>query len=165
MKTVTVTLDRKRYAISLSDHNQWSVEGYPGEASVRETEPGVCTVMMNGRSYRVVAGKESGGWLVLLGGLQRAVTVESERARLLKQYTRSESQAHRHLEIRAPMPALVGRILVSPGETVRPSQALLVLEAMKMENEIKAHQAGTVKEVRVERGQTVEKGALLLVLD
>jgi len=64
--------------------------------------------------------------------------------------------------LKAPMPGLVLRVLVSEGEQVSAGQGLVVLEAMKMENELKAGAAGVVRSVRAVAGATVEKGQLLL---
>lgn len=64
----------------------------------------------------------------------------------------------------APMPGKIARILVKPGEAVHPRQPLIVVEAMKMENELRAAREGTVAEVHVREGASVEAGALLLVV-
>jgi biotin carboxyl carrier protein len=165
MKSLTVILQGNEHAVIHHGGNEWSVGSFRGEVEIRETEAGVYTVVMAGRAHRVVAGRNGNGWLVLTEGVQRSVSVESARERLMKQYTRSAAQEHRHLEIRAPMPALVGRILVAPGDEVEAGRPLLVLEAMKMENEIKVHLTGRVKEILVERGRTVEKGQILLTLE
>jgi len=66
--------------------------------------------------------------------------------------------------LRAPMPGRIVRVLVAPGDRVATRQALVVMEAMKMENELHATIAGTVSDVRVEVGSTVEAHALLLVV-
>jgi pyruvate carboxylase subunit B len=66
--------------------------------------------------------------------------------------------------LRAPMPGLVTKVLVEPGVMVTAGQGLLVLEAMKMENELKAPAAGVVLAVRVSAGQAVEKGLPLVEL-
>lgn len=65
----------------------------------------------------------------------------------------------------APMPGKVVRVLVAPGETVQPRQGLVVVEAMKMENELRAARAGRVREVAVVQGQAVDAGAVLVVVD
>ncbi len=69
---------------------------------------------------------------------------------------------HKVDEVKAPMPGLVLQILVAPGEEVKKGDALLVLEAMKMENIIKSPGDGTVGEIAVQKGQAVEKGQVLL---
>jgi biotin carboxyl carrier protein len=64
----------------------------------------------------------------------------------------------------APMPGKVVRVLVKPGDTVQARQAVVVVEAMKMENELRASREGTVTEIPVREGMSVEAGALLLVI-
>ncbi len=65
----------------------------------------------------------------------------------------------------APMPGLVVRVTVQPGDVVAAGQGLVVMEAMKMENELRAPAAGTVKSVRVVPGTAIEKGAVLVELE
>ncbi len=123
------------------------------------------SVLVDGQSFNVVAAKAEHGYVVLIGGYQLEVQVESERKRLLKLLGRTSGKTHHRLEIRAPMPALVLKVEVAAGDEVRAGQGLLVLEAMKMENEMKAHQPGRVKEILVSPGKAVEKGELLMLLE
>ena len=69
------------------------------------------------------------------------------------------------LEVKAPMPGKVLRVLVEPGQETTPGQGVVVVEAMKMENELRAGRGGRVKDVLVREGQAVESGALLVVLE
>ena len=68
------------------------------------------------------------------------------------------------LKLIAPMPGKIVKVLVQEGEAVEAGRGVLVMEAMKMENELKASKAGTVREIKVKEGQAVEMGALLLVI-
>ena len=68
-------------------------------------------------------------------------------------------------QVLAPMPGKVVRVLVAPGDAVEPRQGLVVIEAMKMENELRAARAGRVKTVRAAEGQSVEAGALLVIVE
>lgn len=68
------------------------------------------------------------------------------------------------LRLTAPMPGKIVKVLVGLGESVEAGRGVLVMEAMKMENELKAVRPGTVQEIRVKEGQAVETGALLLVI-
>ena len=65
----------------------------------------------------------------------------------------------------APMPGMIVRVAVQVGDTVTPGQGLVVMEAMKMENELRATSAGTVKAVLAQPGTAVDKGAVLLELE
>jgi biotin carboxyl carrier protein len=67
--------------------------------------------------------------------------------------------------VSAPMPGRVVKVLVSPGESVAARQPVVVVEAMKMENELRAPRAGTVREIRAAEGASVEAGAVLVVLE
>jgi biotin carboxyl carrier protein len=68
-------------------------------------------------------------------------------------------------QVTAPMPGKIVRLLVKPGDRVHARQGLVVVEAMKMENELRARAAGTVADVRAIEGMTVEAGAILIVLE
>lgn len=74
------------------------------------------------------------------------------------------SQSGSQNEIRTQMPGRVLKVLVKPGDAIAPQQALMIIEAMKMENEIRATTAAKVKDIPVSAGQSVESGALLLEL-
>ncbi len=67
--------------------------------------------------------------------------------------------------LKAPMPGKVVKVLVSPGDEVESGAGLVILEAMKMQNELQASQAGRVKEVRAAEGDNVERGAVLVVME
>jgi biotin carboxyl carrier protein len=69
------------------------------------------------------------------------------------------------LAVRAPIPGLVVKVLVEAGQSVGEEQPLVLLEAMKMENEIRAVRAGVVKQVSCDAGQRVEQNAVLIVLE
>jgi pyruvate carboxylase subunit B len=90
------------------------------------------------------------------------VEVKDERGLLLERFGLAEAVEDRAREVRAPMPGLVVSVLVAPGRQVRAGEGLVVLEAMKMENELRAAADGTVKAVHVAPGDAVGKNALLV---
>ncbi|MEZ5290719.1 MAG: biotin/lipoyl-containing protein [Vicinamibacterales bacterium] len=111
----------------------------------------------------VVPGRETGELDVAIDGQHVAVRVVStERARRRGTDAAGGSGPQR---VVAPMPGKVVRVLVAPGDEVRPRQGLVVVEAMKMENELRAARAGTVASVAVVEGQSVDAGALLAVVE
>jgi biotin carboxyl carrier protein len=101
---------------------------------------------------------------VLFRGREVRVEWETARDRLLKAAAGSSHRLHHHAEIRATMPGLVRRVLAVKGNAVRRGDAILILEAMKMENEIQAPVDGTIDRLSVREGQTVEKGDLLAAI-
>ncbi|MDA0378441.1 MAG: biotin/lipoyl-binding protein [Bacteroidetes bacterium] len=93
------------------------------------------------------------------------VRVQDHRDQLLAAWGATEGNAGRESRIEAPMPGLVLKVLVAIGQPVTKGDSLLVLEAMKMENDIKAHFDGVVKTIKVGAGDAVSKGQLLIEFD
>lgn len=106
--------------------------------------------------------REPGRWSLSVAGLLVEVEVVDERTRHIRSLTGAAAGAKGVPHLKAPMPGLVVRVLVEPGQAVAPGQGLVVLEAMKMENELRCSTAGTVRAVAVATGQAVEKGQVLV---
>lgn len=105
---------------------------------------------------------EKGHVVVRINGVRRTVRVMDERTQLLEKMGMSATAGPGSADIHAPMPGKVLQVLVAPGDEVEEDAPLLVLEAMKMENVIKASSPGKVSEVPASVGKAVEKGALLV---
>ena len=103
-----------------------------------------------------------GRWFLQRWGDRFEVTVVDERTRHIESLVGGGAAATGPVALKAPMPGLVVRLLVEPGQTVAGGQGILVLEAMKMENELKAPAPGVVDVIQVKVGAAVEKGALLV---
>jgi len=122
-------------------------------------------LLLAGDSLTLVMSRpEPNRWEVQLHGSRYPVDVVDERTRHIRSLT-GGIVAHRGpAHLKAPMPGLVARILVNPGQAISPGQGLVVLEAMKMENELRATVPGTVRTIAVAAGQAVEKGQILVEL-
>ena len=125
--------------------------------------------------YHLLLGSESwtvaaeplegvGRWALGIVGERVAVAVQDERSRGLEAVSGKTQPAARGGTVHAPMPGLVVRIEVAEGQQVDAGAGLVVVEAMKMENELRAPRPGTVQTVHVAVGQAVEKGASLVTL-
>lgn len=121
-------------------------------------------LLANGRSYGLVAteGSTRGEWRLHLNGHRLEAEVVDERTRAIREMTGAAAGPQGPKPVRAPMPGLVVRVLVEPGQTVKAGQGVVIIEAMKMENELKAEADGVVSAVKVEAGTAVEKGAVLV---
>jgi biotin carboxyl carrier protein len=160
-----VTIGSVEHAVSLDLQGRCAIDGRETEAAVSSLGNGRYAVMLDGRPQVFGVRREGGMFILLHEGREIAVSVESERERAMRRVMPAQPPGTHKNEIVAPMPALVVRISVAKGDTVVEGQALLALEAMKMENEIKAPRAGRVREVRVQQGVAVEKGGILIVLE
>jgi pyruvate carboxylase subunit B len=101
---------------------------------------------------------------VEVDGHRVAAEALDERTRAIRELTRASARAAGPAPVVAPMPGLVVRVLVAPGEAVSAGQGLVVMEAMKMENELRATTDGVVTGVVVTPGTAVDKGAVLVTL-
>jgi biotin carboxyl carrier protein len=137
------------------------LDGAPMEVDLVENGRPLASLLMGGESHEVGVEKRPEGYVVLVAG--EAVTVGLvEAARGPVPAARGARGPTRLL---APMPGRVVRVLQAPGAAVAAGEGLVVIEAMKMENELRAPRAGRVQEVAVREGQAVEAGALLAVVD
>ncbi len=136
------------------------LDGREIEVDLVETGDHFQSLLISGRSHELALEPEPGGFRVHFAG--GSVRVElAEAASGATRLTHRESGPAR---LSAPMPGRVVRILASAGEAVEAGQGLVVVEAMKMENELRAPRAGRVEQVAVREGQAVEAGALLVVI-
>jgi biotin carboxyl carrier protein len=123
-----------------------------------EIRPGVYSVLIDGESFVVHEGSTE--WVAVNGVEWRRVVVDP---RVRAQGGAGAASAAR--DVKAAMPGKVVRVLVAAGEAVEAGQGLLILEAMKMQNELKSPRAGVVAGVRVEEGATVTSGQVLVTLE
>jgi biotin carboxyl carrier protein len=124
-------------------------------------------LVLDGRSHTLRARRRDGrgDWELEIDGRRHRALALDERSRAIRQLTGTAVVSHGPVELTAPMPGLVIKIDVEEAERVERGQGLVVIEAMKMENELKAMAAGRVVEVRVAPGQAVDKGETLLIIE
>jgi biotin carboxyl carrier protein len=131
-------------------------------AQLAAVEPGVYSVLLDGRSYEARAEPgEDCAWITIRGHRFR-VAIRDPR-RWSRTGARAPGQDREN--VIASMPGKVVRVLVKPGESVAAGQGILVVEAMKMQNEMKTRRGGTVISVAVREGETVVAGAILATIE
>jgi biotin carboxyl carrier protein len=126
-------------------------------------------LLLAGGSWTVAAQPLEGAvpmrWALGAVGERFEVEVVDERTRQIQALTGTKRRPAGGGTLRAPMPGLVVRIAVEPGQAVEAGMGIVVIEAMKMENELRTSQAGVVGAVHVKVGQAVEKGAALVSVE
>jgi len=163
-----VQLNDQRHTVSIeADDVQYENEPVArGELSEIEGSP-VRMVKLGTHGYRVVAekGHGRGKYTLWVDGYRFEVEALDERTRAIRDLSAANAAPTGPAPIIAPMPGLIVRVNVSVGDRVEAGQGIVVMEAMKMENELRATAAGTVWSINVTSGTAVEKGALLVELD
>jgi pyruvate carboxylase subunit B len=141
-----------------------SVDGRPVSAELeRVAGTDVRSLLLDGASHRMVARRGAAGeWNIHLRGRAYAARAVDERTRAIREMTGKEARHAGPRPLKAPMPGLVVKVEVAEGDAVLPGQGLVIVEAMKMENELRAEAGGRVSRVRVQPGQAVEKDQVLV---
>lgn len=131
-------------------------------ADVFRMEPGLYSILLNGASYRARVLSTPEGLQVVVENQTFIVEVRDPRS-LSRKAAADKSGARQNIS--ATMPGKIVRVLVTEGQTVERGQGLIVVEAMKMQNEMKAAKPGTVAKINAREGATVAAGELLMVLE
>jgi biotin carboxyl carrier protein len=164
MKYVT-TIGKRVFQVEILDDHRVMLDGKLFEVDFTPIgDQPVFSLLVNGRSHEAHAVPLGEGWQVLLHGKMYEASVEDEqavRARALSHPTVTESG---EFFLRAPMPGLIVRPLVSVGQVVEKGTPLVILESMKMQNELRSQRPGTVREVRIQADQAVEQNQVLIVI-
>ena len=134
----------------------------PRDANVEMPGPGVYSILLDGRSYDVFVEDTPTGLVVTIEGQRFALDVRDPR-----RWSRmtAATGAGAVQSILSPMPGKVIRVLAAPGDEVVPGQGIVVVEAMKMQNELKSNRAGRVLSVPAKEGATVTAGELLATIE
>jgi pyruvate carboxylase subunit B len=161
-----VTVGGNRVEVAIDGEGLW-VAGERVEARLAEVEgTPVKIITIGDRVHRVVAqrGQSRGQYALWIDGHRYDVEALDERTRAIRDLSGATAQASGPAPLLAPMPGLIVRVNVQAGDNVQAGQAVVVMEAMKMENDLRTQSSGIVSSVRVKPGDTVEKGAVLVEL-
>lgn len=139
-----------------------TIDGRAIEADAVEIAPGIFSILLNGRSFEVRVDEHPEGLRIHTGHREFPVKVIDPRSWRGARGGTVEAEGRQHIV--APMPGKVVRLLVQQGDAVEAGKGLLVVEAMKMQNEIRAPRSGTVERLLVSEGQAVNAGQLLAVV-
>jgi pyruvate carboxylase subunit B len=143
-----------------------TVDGRPVDAEMEAvSDSPVRSLLLDHRSHRLVAhARGKGRWELHLHGRRVDADVVDQRTRAIRAITGASAAASGPRPVRAPMPGLIVRIEVAEGDVIQPGQGLVIVEAMKMENELRAETTGTVVKIHVAAGEAVAKDQVLIDL-
>jgi biotin carboxyl carrier protein len=157
-------VNNKKFDISL-EGEQIRINGDVADIDMASIGNGHFHLLWKNKSYRaelLKTDKENKTVTVKINSRVYSVALKDKYDLLLDKLGMSKTAGNRVNSIKAPMPGLIIDLKIKPGDTVKPGDPLLILEAMKMENILKSPGEGLIKNVKVKKGENVEKGQVLI---
>ncbi len=163
-----IELDGRKHRLSIQPNAEmngyrFQLDGQSCSADAQLLQPNVLSLLIEGKSFRILFDPRPGGAAIVLG--ERRIPYRIDDPRSLRSRANVDANDTGARSIIASMPGRIVRILVQAGDHIEAQQGLIVVEAMKMQNELKAPRAGTVTRVAVEVGATVQAGKVLMVIE
>jgi acetyl/propionyl-CoA carboxylase alpha subunit len=159
-------IEGKEYQIEILSESRVVINGSPHEIDIHTLKLGAsCSLLFDGKSFEPTAFNENGDWEILLKGRLFNVRVEDEITRRLRLASGSTSQQTGKYVLLSPMPGLVIDIPVEVGAQVEKGDVLIILESMKMQNELRAPREGIITSIQASVNDNVERKETLLILE
>jgi biotin carboxyl carrier protein len=159
------TIGDKEFNVEVLDRGRISINGKIMQVDFEAIsgQP-VYSLLIDGKSYEAVVNPADEEWQVLLLGKQYPVKVEDAREKRLRAAAGGGAQGSGDFQLKAPMPGLVVAVPVTENQEIQKGDVLLVLESMKMQNELRSPRAGKVQRIKVKAGESVEQRQVLLTV-
>lgn len=165
-ETYFAEIEGKEYRIEILSESRVVINGTSHEIDYQTLKQHAsCSLLVDGRSFEPNTYQENGGWEIHLQGRRFNVIVEDERERRLRMASGQTSIQKGKFTLQSPMPGLVIDIQVEVGDEVKEGQVLLILESMKMQNELKAPRDGKIARIQAKINDNVERKETLLILE
>jgi acetyl/propionyl-CoA carboxylase alpha subunit len=159
------TIGEQSFEIEIISESEILLDGQLLSADFQSVaDQPVYSLLLDGQSYEASIDITDHAIQVLLRGQLIDVQVEDERQRRLRQSSGGQVIQSGDIHLKAPMPGLVVDILVEEGQEVASGENVIILESMKMQNELKAPRAGVISRLRVKPGDNVDQNQVLLIL-
>ncbi len=164
MKYITTVSDQQ-YTIEIDHEGRITVDGASYDVDFDLlSEGGILSLILNNHSLEAIVEERDQAWEVLIRGELYTVQVQDERAYRLAKARGVTAVVTGEVAIKSPMPGLIIAILVEEGQAVSKGDQIVILESMKMENELRSPRAGLVKRLHVQPGESVEKDQPLAII-
>jgi biotin carboxyl carrier protein len=162
MKYVT-SIDGHEYLVDIIDEHHVSVDGVVYDVDFMPVgDQPVYSLVVNGESVEAHVYPNEDVWQVLFHGTLFTVCVEDEREKRLRAALAGRVAEHEDFHLKAPMPGMVVFIPVQEGQQVKRGDVLVILESMKMQNELRSPRDGRISRLRVKAGDRVEQKDTML---
>lgn len=161
----TVLIGERTYEIRPDANQTIEINGEPHRVDFRSIEAsGFYSILIDNRSWQALVERDGDAYRISIEGELYLLTVQDERTRKIQKALNKAPGASGEFILKAPMPGLVRAIPVQAGQEIVQGQGLVILEAMKMENELRSPRVGIIQDIRVKPGDAVELGQALIVI-
>lgn len=156
----------QEYLIEILNEGKVKIDGEVYEISFEAVRQQMTySLLVNGKSFETNIYQENGSWEVLMRGNRYSVDVVDEREKRLRSAAGASQIRHDKYYVQAPMPGLVIDIPVDEEQEVKEGDVLLILESMKMQNELTSPREGTVTRINVKIDENVDRNQTLLIVE
>lgn len=163
---IAVTPGNRKYVIRNPFSEELKINGHKQDVKIFEDEEGFTFIEFRNKKYLAeITDKSQNKYTVLLNGLSYSFTIESPISYRRRKYLQKHKQINKVEIIAAPMPGKIVELLVEENAKVKEGESILILEAMKMQNEISTHVSGKIKKIHVKPGDSVSKDEVLLEIE
>jgi len=163
---IAVTPADNKYVIRGPFSEDIKINGHKKTIKIFENEEGFTFIEFNNKKYLAeITDKSQNKYTVLLNGVSYSFTIESPISYKRRKYLEKHKQANKVEVVTAPMPGKIIELLVEEASHVKEGEAILILEAMKMQNEIIAQVSGKIRRIRVKSGDSVTKDDVLMEIE
>lgn len=166
MNEFVITVNNKKKTVRVNDNGTVELEGKVIPASITKVSQHSLILRFGDNVYEAATSRINNGEIrFLIDGWYFDTTVRTRLQETAYELQKNKGKTVHHTEVKAPMPGLLIKIKKKIGDHVELGEPILILEAMKMENDLRSPSSGVVKEINFQEGQSVEKGASILVIE
>ncbi len=166
MNEFVVSLNNNKYSIRILPDGIVEINGRKVKADLSQINNCAFLLKINEKPYEIVCNKlDNGNYGLLLEGWYFETTVRTRLQETAAELMNNKLKESHKSEFKAPMPGLVLKIKKNKGDSVKIGEPLIILEAMKMENELRSTAEGTITSINVSEGISVEKDSIILTIE
>jgi len=166
MNEMIITINNRKHSVKINNSSEVQINNKILTAVISQINNNAYLLKFGNKTFEITAHKiEKDKYGVLIDGCYFDALVRTRLQENVSELQKSKNISAKKLNIKAPMPGLLLKLKKNIGDQVKTGEPLLILEAMKMENEIKSPASGIVKEIFFKEGQSVEKNSIILTFE
>jgi len=166
MNEFVITVNNKKKTIKVNDDHSVTIDNVTTNATITKISSHSFILRYGNNIYEAAVSKSGNGeYRFVMDGWYFDTTVRTRLQETAHELMKNKEKDFHHTEVKAPMPGLLVKIKKKLGDKVELGEPILVLEAMKMENDLRSPSSGIVKEINFQEGQSVEKGSTILIIE